>query len=109
SLVNGTEMVCTFSGSDDTGGSGIKDFTIYLSDNGSAYQPALNHAKTSPVTLHGVPGHTYTFYSVARDNVGNIESAPASPDSTLTVPYPTSLTLISPNVGENYPRGFTKT
>ncbi len=109
SLVNETEMVCTFSGSDDSGGSGIKDYTIYLSDNGSAYQPALNHIKTSPATLHGVPGHTYTFYSIARDNVGNIESAPVSPDSTLTVPYPTSLTLISPNGGENYPRGSTKT
>ncbi len=109
SLVNGTEMVCTFSGSDDSGGSGIKDFTIYLSDNGSAYQPALNHVKTSPLTLYGVPGHTYTFYSVARDNVGNIESAPVSPDSTLTVPYPTSITLVSPNGGEKHPRGSTRT
>ncbi|OPZ44139.1 MAG: Ser-Thr-rich glycosyl-phosphatidyl-inositol-anchored membrane family protein [Euryarchaeota archaeon ADurb.BinA087] len=109
SLANGTEMVCSFSGNDDSGGSGIKDYTIYMSDNGGPYQSALNHVKTSPATLNGVPGHTYRFYSVARDNIGNTEAAPAAPDSTITIPIPSSFTLISPNGGENYLQGSNRT
>ncbi len=109
SLVNGTGMLCTFSGSDDAGGSGIRDYTLYVSDNGGPSQPMLNRVKTSSSTLQGVSGHTYTFYSVASDNVGNTEGAPTSPDSTLTVPYPTSLTLISPNGGGQYPQGSNET
>jgi len=109
SLVNGTGMLCTFSGSDDAGGSGIRDYTLYVSDNGGPSQPMLNRVKTSSSTLQGVSGHTYTFYSVASDNVGNTEGAPTSPDSTLTVPYPTSLTLISPNGGGQYPQGSNQT
>src|SRR5690606_6340366 len=95
--------------SDDSGGSGIKDYTIYMSDNGGPYQSALNHVKTSPATLTGVPGHTYRFYSVARDNIGNTEAAPAAPDSTITIPIPSSITLISPNGGENYLQGSNRT
>ncbi len=109
SLVNGTGMLCTFSGSDDAGGSGIRDYTLYVSDNGGPSQPMLNRVKTSSSTLQGVSGHTYTFYSVASDNVRNTEGAPTSPDSTLTVPYPTSLTLISPNGGGQYPQGSNET
>ena len=107
-LANGTEMVCTFSGSDDSGGAGIKDYTIFMSDNGGPYQSALNHVKTSPASLNGVPGHTYRFYSVARDNIGNTESAPAAPDSTLTIPIPSSMTIVSPNGGENYLQGSNR-
>jgi len=109
SLANGTEMVCTFSGSDDSGGSGIKDYTIFMSDNGGPFQSTLNHVKTSPATLNGVPGHTYRFYSVARDNIGNTESAPAAPDSTLTIPIPSTMTLVSPNGGENSLQGSNRT
>jgi|GEM_PF-839741 len=108
SLTNVTEMICTFSGSDDSGGAGIKDYTIFMSDNGGPYQSALNHVKTSPASLNGVPGHTYRFYSVARDNIGNTESAPAAPDSTLTIPIPSSMTIVSPNGGENYLQGSNR-
>ncbi len=33
----------------------------------------------------GVPGHTYAFYSVAVDRVGNVEPPPAVPDAVTTV------------------------
>ena len=33
----------------------------------------------------GQPGKTYRFYSVARDQAGNLEDAPASPDATTQV------------------------
>ena len=42
-LTNQTEIHFTLSGSDDAGGSGIKDYTIYGSDNGGPYSPYLNH------------------------------------------------------------------
>jgi hypothetical protein len=33
----------------------------------------------------GVPGSTYGFFSVARDNAGNLEASPASAEATTTV------------------------
>jgi hypothetical protein len=38
-------------------------------------------AKTSAV-FSGAAGVTYAFYSVALDNVGNVEDVPAEPDAT---------------------------
>jgi hypothetical protein len=38
-------------------------------------------------TFTGTVGHTYSFYSVATDNVGNVEATPVSAEATTTVPY----------------------
>ncbi|MBU1486936.1 hypothetical protein KKH56_02650 [bacterium] len=44
----------------------------------------ITTADTSAI-FAGQDGHTYRFYSIARDNVGNIESAPETPDAETTV------------------------
>ena len=44
----------------------------------------LNTAATS-ATFNGAPGHTYGFYSIATDKVGNQEIAPSEPQTTTTV------------------------
>jgi hypothetical protein len=38
-------------------------------------------------TFVGQPGRSYTFYSLARDKVGNLEAAPVAPDATTKIPY----------------------
>jgi len=73
----------SWSGSDDTEGSGIKNYDIYVSDNGGPYALWLTTPDTS-ATFTGVNAHQYSFYSRARDNVGNIEDAPAQAD-TITI------------------------
>lgn len=73
-----------WSGLDDEGGSGIKDYTIYVSDNEDSYTLWITTGDTSAV-FAGQDGHSYRFYSITRDNVGNIESAPETPDAETTV------------------------
>ncbi|MDI6603346.1 MAG: DUF11 domain-containing protein, partial [Patescibacteria group bacterium] len=75
----------SWSGKDDEGGSGIKDYTIYVADNGGPYTPWLANTTETSATFTGTPGHTYSFYSVARDNVGNTESLPDTFDAQTNV------------------------
>ncbi len=74
-----------WSGADNVGGSGLATFSIYVSDNGGAYQPFLLGTTRLSATFNGIYGHTYAFYSTAVDNVGNIQAAPAAPQATTTV------------------------
>ena len=75
----------SWSGSDETNGSGLASYTIYESDNGAAYVPLLLNTTTTSMPFTGQPGHTYSFYSVATDNAGNLEAIPASPQATTTI------------------------
>lgn len=80
-----TTFTVTWSGQDEAGGSGLKDFDIYVSDNNSAYTLWQSAVTATSASFTGQVGHTYRFYSIARDNNGNIEAAPATPDATITV------------------------
>ncbi len=52
---------------------------------GSEYVPVIENTTSTSVTLYVQPGHTFAFYSIARDNVGHVEAAPATPDTQITV------------------------
>jgi RHS repeat-associated protein len=80
-----TEFLVTWTGNDDEGGSAVGDFTIYVSDNGSVFLPWLSNNNRTEATFTGQSGHSYGFYSIARDNAGNMESAPNTPDAHVTV------------------------
>jgi hypothetical protein len=54
-----------WSGSDV--GSGIQDFTIYVSDNSGALTPWLINTTAIQGVYSGVAGHSYGFYSITRD------------------------------------------
>jgi hypothetical protein len=98
-LINNTEIKVFITGSDDLGGSGVRDYTIYMSDNGGAYLPVLNNLDSLTASISGTPVHTYRFYSNARDNVGNRENQKTSPDCTITVPdFPTLIANFTSNV-----------
>lgn len=91
-----------WTGSDGTGGSGVGSYDVYVSDNGAAYVLLLDDTTATSTTFAGVNGHTYRFYTIAADNVGNIETAPANPDATTIVkidstPTPTTLVLQAEN------------
>ncbi len=83
----------SWSGS-DPGGSGVATFDIYVSDNGGAYSLFKSATTSFTAAFNGVDGHTYSFYSVATDNAGNIESkTPIAEGTTLvdTTPPPAAL------------------
>ncbi|MGA2498781.1 MAG: dockerin type I domain-containing protein, partial [Tepidisphaeraceae bacterium] len=75
----------SWSGQDDVGGSGIVDYDVYVSDNGGGYALWLNHTTSTTAIYPGLAGHTYAFFSEARDNAGNVESAPATPEAQIQV------------------------
>jgi hypothetical protein len=74
----------TWSGS-DTGGSGLANFDVYVSDNNASYTLWKNATTTTSGAFTGTFGHTYRFYSRARDVAGNLEAAPPSSDATTTL------------------------
>lgn len=68
-------------------GSGIQAYTIYVSDNGGPFSAWQANIAANSATYPGQTGHTYAFYSIARDLVGNIEAAKtAAETSTQVVP-----------------------
>ena len=76
----------SWAGQDDETGSGLAGFDIYVSDNDGAYTPWLSNTTATTAEFTGQGGHTYKFYSIAKDNAGNIEDAPTQPDATITIP-----------------------
>jgi hypothetical protein len=68
----------SWSGADDTDGSGLRGYDVYVDDLGDANPAYPWQANTSAnsTMFTGVPGKTYRFYTRARDNVGNLEFAP---------------------------------
>jgi RHS repeat-associated protein len=65
--------------------SGIASFDIYASTNGGAWGLWLLGTTNTSATFTGVSGDTYAFYSVAIDEVGNLETAPAIPGAQTAV------------------------
>ncbi len=91
----------SWSGHGDPGGSGIGSYTIYDSDNGGPYTIWQADTTQTSATFNGLYGNTYTFYSVATDNVGNVQPTPsgaqattyvAAPPTSAVNPLPTSTT-----------------
>jgi hypothetical protein len=74
-----------WNGTDGPNGSGIRDYTIFVSENNGSYSNWLVNATTTSGTFTGQVGHTYAFYSTARDNVGNQEGKVALPEATTRV------------------------
>jgi hypothetical protein len=73
----------SWSGSDL--GSGLSSFTIYASDSGGPFKPWMSNINSSFGVYPGAVGHTYSFYSIATDNVGNIEPAKTTAEASTRV------------------------
>jgi Bacterial Ig-like domain (group 3) len=106
-------------------GSGIKTYTIYVSDNGGDFTPWQTAVTTLTANYTGTAGHTYGFYSIATDGAGNVQAPKTIPDTTTTVsslgatnstlsvtpasaPVGTSITIsvtVAPTTGSGTPTG----
>jgi hypothetical protein len=88
-------------GSDNAGGSGIASFSVFVSTNGGPFTPWLTGTTKTSAIYTGQVGDTYGFYSVATDNVGNVQPTPAAAQATSTVmntPTPTPTPTPAPTV-----------
>jgi len=62
--------------------SDLRDFTIYVSEDGAPYSAwKVNTISNGDTYVPRPGGHSYYFYSVARDLSGNIEPPPVGPDA----------------------------
>ena len=85
STTSQTSFTVSWTGSDNAGGSGIALFDVYVSIDGGPF--ALWRAATTETSAvaSGEVGHSYGFYSIATDNVGNRQSTPAGAQATTTL------------------------
>jgi RHS repeat-associated protein len=80
-----TSFLVNWSGNDDSGGSGIASYSIFVKQDTGTFQPFLTNTTQTSATFTGQPTHTYAFYSIATDNVGNVQPTPASAQTSITI------------------------
>jgi hypothetical protein len=89
-----------YTGIDDAGGSGIKSYNILVTDNGSAATTFVYNFENPDTTFIGEIGHTYAFYAIATDNVGNAESITLFDSITI---LSSNLVSLCPNSNFSFP------
>jgi RHS repeat-associated protein len=98
--VTTTSLNVSWSGQDDPGGSGIASYNVFVSDDGGPFTPFVTDTTATSATFTGQYGHTYGFYAIATDNVGNVQTTPTAAQATTQVVLPltvNSIAEISPN------------
>ena len=84
-ITTGATDTFTVNWSGTDAGSGIASYNIYVSDNGGALSLWQSAVTTTSASYTGTLGHTYGFYSIATDKVGNVEAAKTNADTSTTV------------------------
>lgn len=79
-------------------GSGVQGFTIYASDNGGPFTIFQNDTSATSATFTGQVGHSYGFYSIGQDFVGNVEAAKTVAEATTQVVQATCASDVSSQV-----------
>ena len=90
----------SWEGADNTGGSGVSFFDVFVSTDGGPFQPWLTHTKLLGSLYSGQLNKTYGFYSRATDQAGNQEPPHSVPDALTTVAVVSS----SPSLSEILPQ-----
>ena len=63
-----------WSGTDDTGGSGVKSYTLYVSTDNVNFSIIRAGITRNDTTVALASGQTYCFFVLATDSVGNMET-----------------------------------
>lgn len=93
--LKGNQVTLNWSGTDDTGGTGIKDYTLYVAENGQPYQLHKSGIKETSYVFEGTTGSRYDFFIIATDLVGNIEPLKKNADIHVAVGGPKRSQTIS--------------
>jgi hypothetical protein len=72
----------SWSGSDV--GSGLKGFVVFVSDTGGPFTRWISTNRTSAI-YQGAEGHSYRFFSLAEDLVGNIQLSKTIKEASTSV------------------------
>ena len=77
-----TSLRVSWTGSDDTTGSGVGSYSLYAAVDEDRLRPASSYIGDTSIVYTAEPGHAYGFFTIARDNVGNIEQMKLSAEAT---------------------------
>ena len=83
-----TNFTVSWTGWPGPGADQVASYNVYISKDGGSFTSFLSHTSQSSATFTGQPGHSYAFYSVATDNLGNVEPTPAGAEATTTIAGP---------------------
>ena len=72
----------------DAAGSGIASYNVFVATDGGPFVPFQTATTATSATFVGAFGHTYGFFSVATDNVGNVEATPLAAQATTVTTRP---------------------
>jgi hypothetical protein len=74
----------SWSGTDDSGGSGISDYSLFVSVDSGPFSAVLLNTGATSTDFTVQCGRSYGFHTTARDSVGNSEEEPVGPDVSYT-------------------------
>lgn len=98
-----------WAGTDDSTGSGLRNYTIFVSRNDSPFVPWLSNITDTMASFTGVSGTEYGFFSLSADNAGNIELAKSSAEATTLLTGIDGIEQTIPadyRLYQNYPNPF---
>jgi hypothetical protein len=79
------EWTVSWLAEDDEGGSGVRDYVLYVSTDGETFTP-YESGLIDPTALYvGDQNRLHSFFSVATDNVGNVEGMKSNAELTVDV------------------------
>jgi RHS repeat-associated protein len=81
----------------DPSGSGIAGYSIFVSVDGGAYSVWMASTPLTSATYTGAVGHSYSFYSLATNNVGNVQTTPGTAQAISIVSAVTD--IVTPSAG----------
>jgi hypothetical protein len=82
---NKNTLTVSWSGADDATGSQIRDFALYVSADGKPFELLEEGIADTSLVFSGDFGSTYRFFTIVRDNAGNIEALKTIPEASVTL------------------------
>ncbi|PKK36796.1 hypothetical protein BWI96_10520 [Siphonobacter sp. SORGH_AS_0500] len=83
----------TWEGADDAQGVGIREYSLYVSENGGVFSLYKSGLTTTSTQFTGAVGNTYGFFTLATDHVGNQEAMKSKADVSVKILAETGLPL----------------
>jgi len=83
SIIDTASLRISWSGYDDSTGSGIRDYSLYVAVDTGAFSLFSSGLTDTSTTYPALVGHTYKFFTLARDNAGNIEQMKSNAEASI--------------------------
>ena len=80
-----TSFAVSWTAQDDAGGCGVRDYALHVSTNGGTFSLYQSGILDTSTVFIGQSGNTYSFFTLATDNVGNTEAMKTVGEDTITI------------------------